>query len=395
MTDAPSPLPPAAAAPRAMVFVRDAAAQDVIRRSLSELGVTDAVFAAGDIAAAIADGSNRSALQLLIVDLGGAADPLAQVSTLMDGCSPSTGVIVLGESNDLSLYRHLKDAGVSEYIFKPLVGALVTKACKRVLTGEHEREAAPVGQLVLVMGVRGGAGATSIAVRTALRLSQSPPRPVLLLDLYYRFGDAALQLDATPNMALCEALQSVERVDPLFIERGVIHVSDRLDLMASLDDLAHPLAFNEETLLTLIEHLQRRYRYVVVDVPGSHASLFLNVLKLPSTLLLVSDGRLASARDVRRWRAALGPDTPERRTLHILNRGGAPGALSVEDFTRAVGQAPDAVIAESREIALATNMGVHARPDCPELMRGLAPVFQHISGAPVEPQRSLLSRLLG
>jgi len=70
--------------------------------------------------------------------------------------------------------------------------------------------ASPTGKLILVMGARGGVGATTMAVRIASGLAEHPPRPVLLVDLDLQFGDAVLQLDATPSHALREALEKGE-----------------------------------------------------------------------------------------------------------------------------------------------------------------------------------------
>ena len=55
----------------------------------------------------------------------------------------------------------------------------------------------------------------------------------MLVDLNMDSGDAALELAASPTNALHEALESPERVDKLFLERGALHAGDRLDLLAS------------------------------------------------------------------------------------------------------------------------------------------------------------------
>ena len=383
LTDAPKP--------RALIYARDKESESIIRQSLAGLGVTDAEFRPGGVKTATAEIPSLGPFPLLIVDADG-QNPMASIPELMSACSPSTGVIVLGEADDLSLYRHLRDAGVSDYIFKPLVSSLVTKACSRILNGAHERDGAPQGELITVMGVRGGVGATTIAVRTAWELARSP-RPVVMLDLQIRFGDAALQLDVAPNDALRVALESVERVDPLFIERGVIHVSDRLDLMASMAPLEKQPQFSEDAVLQLLAQFQQHYRYVVLDVPIMTTGLMPRALQLASTFVLVSDGRLASAREVRRWREVLGDDVPGRPVLHILNRHGSPGELPLEDFAKAAGQPPDMVIPFARDIAIASNLGIGARPDCPELQRGLAPLIQRVAGQAPPHGRPLLARL--
>jgi pilus assembly protein CpaE len=397
----PTSLPSSASMPHAMVYVRDSDSEGLIRQALSDLGVSDAAFRAGGMAKAIADLSAGPSPRLLIVDVSDLADPTEPMAQLIGLCHPSTGVVVIGQSNDIRLYRALKDAGAAEYFFKPLVTALVSRACGAILNNEQEptqgqgQPSPRTGRLILVMGARGGVGVTSIAVRTAWRLSMHPPRQVVLVDLDLQCGDAVLQLDATPNHALREALDRADRVDDLFLERGIIHITDRLDLFAALEPLDQDPTFTEDALLSLLDTLRRRYRYVVVDIPTHRAVALKRVFHLPSLIMLVSDAGLASAREVARLRQLLGPNSPERTVMHILNKKGAAGALTLEDFTRGAGQAPDVIIPWSREIAVAANLGVKIKPDCPALDHALGPVFARVAGEGAESSHKLFSKWLG
>ena len=382
--------------PRAMVVLRDQDSEGVVRQALSDLGADDTVFTIGNAAAALAAVSGRHSPELLIVDVSEEADPVDRVRDLVGACEPTTNVVVVGETNDIRLYRELKLAGAAEYFFKPLVTATVARTCRAILSEGYQQPQSRTGRLVFVAGVRGGVGGTTVAVRTALRLSEHPPRPVMMLDLDVQGGDAALQLDTTPNQALTEALERAERVDDLFLERGIIHVTDRLDLLASLAPVEQPASFRDEAVVTLLDILTRRYRYVVVDVPAHMAVALWPALHLPSTLLLVSDARLVGARDVARWREAIGPNSAERTTLQVLNMAGAPGSLQVEEFARGAGQPPDVVIPYSRELAAASRFGARRQGDWGVLDHGLGPVFRHLTGEPEEPSRpSLLKRMVG
>jgi pilus assembly protein CpaE len=94
--------------------------------------------------------------------------------------------------------------------------------------------------------------------------------------------------------------------------------------------------------------------------------------------------------------ALIGPNTPERTTMHILNRNGSPGSLPIAEFTRGSGAAPDVAVPWSRQIALAVNQGVKAAPDCPVLDNALAPLFARVAGEGIhEPVRSWFQKLLG
>lgn len=383
------------APPSVMVFVRDSDSEGVIRSALNDLGIAQAAFANGGVQMAVVELRKQPSPRLLVVDVSGESDPLPLISELAEVCDPSTGVIVVGETNDIRFYRYLKDSGVVEYFFKPLVSNLITRAFNAILTGSAESRGSRTGKLIFALSVRGGAGATTIAVRSAWHLAEARQRRVLLVDLDLHAGDAALQLDSTPTHALREALEHPERVDDLFLERGVIRVTPRFGLFASLEPFDEAIAYQEEAILSLLANLLRRYRYVFVDLPGTLAPMLSHVLHLPSMCLLVSDTSLVSARDVRRWRERIGPNNPERSTLHILNKNGAHGGLPLDQFARAAGQEPDIVIDYEREIGLSSTLGVKGMTNCVALTRALAPVLRHVAGEPVEQERTLLSRIFG
>lgn len=383
----------AAPAPAAMAFARDRDSESIIRQCFNDVGVANGMIMSGDVHAAIEELAHSTSPRLLIVDISGTTDPIDALKHLADVCDPNTGVLVIGDRNDISLYRQLKDTGVVEYFFKPLVAQLVMRACNGVLTGNQETKGASTGRLTCVLGVRGGVGATTIAVHASWNLAEGRRRRTMLLDLDLLGGDAALLLDNAPTHALREALEHPERVDEVYLDRAVARVSDRLMLLASLEPLTEPVAPDEASVLSLIEKLQRRYRYVFVDLPGASAPWLTRVLALPSTIILVSDGTLSSARDLNRWRDKLGPNGPDRTTLHVLNRSGADGSLPQAEFVRAVGQPPDIVVPFDRDVARSAHLGAKALEKSSTVRNALAPLFQHLVGDAVVERKSLLSRL--
>lgn len=388
-------LVPSAVQPAAMVFVRDRNSEGVVRQCLSDLGVPGVEFHDGGVNAAITELSRRSSPRLLIIDISGVENPVARINELADVCGPGTAPVIIGETNDITLYRDLRAAGVVEYYFKPLVSSLVMSTCNSILTGSPERRGARTGKLVFVLSVRGGAGGTTIAASAVWHLAEELQRQVMLLDLDLHCGDAALQLDARPSHALREALEHPERVDDLFLERGVIHVTDRLSLLASLESFNEVFRPEEDAVLSLLGNLLHRYRYVFVDLPTTLAPLMMRVLHLPSTCLLVSDGSLVSARDVARWRENIGPNSPERSTIHILNKSGADGSLPDAEFIRAAGRAPDLTISYEREIGAAANLGIRGVQKCTALQAGLMPIYRLLTGEGQEAPRSFWKRLFG
>lgn len=368
------------AGPVAVVFVRDRATESVIRQCLNDLAVSGAEFRTGGVVDAIAEVASRPPPRLLIVDVQGIKNPVPIVRDLAGTCKGRTGLVVIGEYNDTALYRSLRAVGVAEYYFKPLVPTLLKKTCNAIITGIVEKPASATGKLVFVLGVCGGAGATTIAAATAWHVAETHKRRVALLDLDLQFGSAALQLGAAPGHALREALQHPELVDEPFLDRGMARVGEWLEVMAALESLDETPLPEEAAILSLLERLQRRCRYVFIDIPLTSALHLMPVLRLPGTLLLVSTGTRACARDIVRLRERIGPNNAERATVHILNKAAPSENLSENEFARAAGAPPDIVIPYAREITAASHLGARVLEKCSALQRGLAPLYRQISG---------------
>ena len=380
--------------PTAMAYLLDADSEGVVRRSFADLGFVDAHVQRGSIDAAIDELSRRGSPRYLILDISGISEPLPRIGRLAEVCDPGTEVIVVGERNDIVLYRDLKSVGVAEYFYKPLIGNVLSRSLVDISNGTRTQHPSRSGKLVIVLGVRGGVGATTIATNLAWYIAEIRQSGVLLLDLDLHAGDAALQLHAQPSHALREALDDPQRIDELFLERGVVTVGGRLGLLAGLEPLSDRLAPNEDTVLPLLQKLLTHYRYVLVDLPPETALSLPSLLHMPATVLVVGDGSLAGIRDVGRWREFLGPNSPERTVLHVLNKKNTEGALPEEEMLRVIAP-PDVSIRWDRKILGAAVLGTKSVQERSAIREGMAALALRLSGTAVEAERPLWKRIFG
>jgi pilus assembly protein CpaE len=379
-------------APLAVAYLLDADSEGVIRRCFTDLGYVDGRIVRGSIDTASEELAHSGWPRFLIVDVSGIGDPLPRINHLAEVCDLATEVIVIGDRNDIVLYRDLKAAGVAEYFFKPLLGSLVSRTLAAIATGTRVQPPSRTGRLVFLIGVRGGVGVTTVATNLAWYLAEARERRVLLLDLDLQNGDAALQLDVQPSHALREALEDPARVDELFLERAVANVTNRLALLAGLEPLSDQVAPNENAFVDLLQKLLPHYRYVFVDLPRNTAQLLPKLLHMPSTVLLVSDGGIASARDVGRWRSKIGPNTPERTLLHVLNKHGADGDLPDMERLRMI-PSPEICIRWDRQIMNAATLGTKNVQTSHAIREGMSALSLQLSGGAAEETPTLWKRI--
>src|SRR5262249_30885579 len=143
--------------------------------------------------------------KVLIVDVSDSNKPLSAMLPIIAAFAEDTRVIAIGAVNDINLYREMIEAGISEYLVKPLsdraLDSALTRAQERKVAAAvavaPEAKAAPeTGKrsLIAVMGTRGGVGASTTAMNLAWLFANEHKRETMLVDLDLHCGTVALAL---------------------------------------------------------------------------------------------------------------------------------------------------------------------------------------------------------
>jgi pilus assembly protein CpaE len=311
-------------------FVADAETERVLRGCLTQLAFADPPVARGGIAKAIETLGVERSPNILIVDISGIDLPISQVHALAEACEPGVTVIAIGNRNEIGLYRDLLQAGVTEYIVKPLNAQLLSKALgARAAPGAGSPIHQKLGSTVAVIGARGGVGTTTLAVNLAWYLANRQSRRVALVDLDLHNGDCALALNIKPTPGLREALVNPTRVDNTLLERVMTPVGERLFVLSSEEPLRDHVQFTAEAVETLVLALREQFHYIILDVPRTPEPPYQRALDTADFRIIVGDQTLRSMRDAMRLRSGLRESDAAHRTLFVVNRHGESGRRGV------------------------------------------------------------------
>jgi pilus assembly protein CpaE len=372
-------------------YLNDHESCEALRAATKALEFTATVHT-GTVNTAIKALDGARSPNVLVVDLSGIDFELAAMEALANVCEPNVRVIAIGERNDIFLYRRLKSIGVAEYLYKPVNQEYFEQALRDVTGRSSQRSKARLGKLVVAVGASGGLGTTTLAVNLASHLSTVARRRVALLDLDLFSETTSLLLNTVPNAALCEALDNPERVDNKFLERAMLQVSERLDVLGSDGEKIPVNGLTPDGVRIVMEHLQSLYHYTVVDIPTSVASANPALLVGADTVFVVCDGALASARNAARLIRTLTPSCP---TLHtVLNRAGAPGQISMAEIETVLGRRPDLVVPFlPKNFANAAILGTPAISGNHRVKVAIGRLAREVSGQDAS-RSSLLDRIL-
>lgn len=286
-----------------VAFVGDAGNTEIMRRYVSQRMLPHAVVEQGTIETAIDHlVKMERAPQQLVVDISRYDTPLSELAQLAEVCDPSVDVYVLGDRNDVGLYRSLLQLGIRDYLVKPLTVDLLTRTLGDGAAGRSEPvQGTRTGKVISLVGARGGVGVSTIAVHLGRALAEHKHRRVALVDLDLYGGAINLLLGLQGNQGLIDVLGNVQRLDPQYMERTLVKHSNRLFVLSCELDYTERFEPVPGALGQLIEILKHYFHYVLLDLPrpgNLPPALSEEVLDQSKLVYLVADQTVHSARRV-------------------------------------------------------------------------------------------------
>jgi pilus assembly protein CpaE len=375
-------------APRAMdarrpilAFVLDQESEGVARAALADLLTAPSDIQRGSVEDAIARLARERSPHVLLVDLGDRELPISDIARLAEVCEPGVDVIAVGVRNEVGFYRDLLQAGVSDYLVRPLTAELMRRAVLGVIDGAPSRAEPKLGKVIALIGSRRGVGTTTISANLAWHLAEKRSRRVALVDLDLSAGDCALLLNVKPSSGLRQALEAPERIDMVFIERAMTRLGDKLFVMSAEEPFADDIMIEWPALDVLLRALQREFHYIVIDVPRSARRLWPMLSEGGAMRIIVADRVLSSLRDVRRFRKE-GGRPAAGQTLLLINRAGELGraGMAAQEFAAAAELAPVATVPFDPAVAFAADCGIPAAAGQKRLGTAIAALAGEISG---------------
>jgi pilus assembly protein CpaE len=190
-------------------------------------------------------------------------------SGIHTSASSRTTLIALSSQENPELILQAMRAGCTEYLTKPVqverLAELLRKLRERWLA-MAQRSAHPAGRVLAFMGVRGGAGATTIAVHLGSLLARRQARKTLIVDQHPYLGHVALMFGLDGHSYnFYELLQNISRLDLTLLKSYVAHHSSGADVLPSPGLLSEMVKVDGDVLGRAIRFVAGVYDFVLVD----------------------------------------------------------------------------------------------------------------------------------
>ena len=269
---------------------------------------------------------------------------LGQLEELAEYCDAGTKVVVLGKLNDIVLYRQLIARGVSEYLVAPFGVVDFIQAISQLFSVPGAKA---LGQVIAVVGAKGGVGASTVAHNLAWSLASVTEMATIIADFDLAFGTAGLDYNQDPPQGVAEAVFAPDRVDAVLVDRLLSKCGEKLSLLAAPATLDRVLDFDEASFDSLLDAMRGSTPWIVVDVPHLWSGWARRILVSADDVIVVASPDLANLRNAKNLidnvKGARLNDAPPRLVLNGVGMLKRP-EIAAAEFAKAVEADPIAII---------------------------------------------------
>lgn len=354
----------------------------------------------GGLDAAIAYLQENQTPNLLILESSAPnATMIAQIDELASHCDEGVQVMVIGNTNDIGLYRQLMSRGVSEYLVPPVAPVQIVRSISQLFA---DPDAPFVGKSISVIGAKGGVGASTLAHNLAWALSESAGVNTALIDLDLSFGTTALDFNHENQQTIADALLAPERVDDVVVSKLLAKVTDRLSLFTAPATVSQIMDIPASSYTSIIDTVRRVMPYVVLDMPHAWNEWTYATLLGSDEVILVCQPDLASLRNgkniIDELKAQRPNDAPPKLVVNMMGVPKRP-EIPAKDFAAAIDVEPSIVLPFDPQLfGTASNNGqmISETDASAEASMAVDQLAGALTGrAVVQQQKSLLMKLLG
>ena len=270
--------------------------------------------------------------EVVLVDVN-SEDPQRAIRTieLIRATTSDIAIFAIGEMrNPMAIVGSMR-AGAGEFIDRNTGTEGLLEAFTRFSAARSKSRSTGKARVFTVINAKGGSGATTLAVNTAVALQQHGQ--TILVD-FSPIGHAALHLNARPTFSVMDALQNLHRMDASLLEGLMTSTKDGLHLLAGPQQ-PYTTAPAAAELARLFDLLVSHYQYVVVDCSGRMDQTTRLLSDLSNVVLMVAQTDVVSLWSASRIRSFLEEGNGRKHLRLVMNRYKKIPGFSEEDVERA------------------------------------------------------------
>lgn len=212
-------------------------------------------------------------------------------------------LIALGSTDSPDLILQAMQAGVTEYVGKPIQADALGAAIERVMRKsgrQAEQRVRTPGEIMLVFSAKGGTGSTTVAANLATELHKLSRKRTLLVDLDLELGESALVMGIEPKFSVVDLVRNFHRVDSRLLASYIERHETGLEILAAPYQPADYEAVSADRVRQVLQFLKQHFDYVVIDAPKTFTPATMGAFGEADRVYLVTTADIPSLRNLTR-----------------------------------------------------------------------------------------------
>ncbi len=260
---------------------------------------------------------------VVFLDLGRDPEPFFSFGAQVRRARPATKLVVCSSASppNHQLLLEAMRCGVQDFLPKPVDADSVKEMLTRFAQDLDIKDTSALDRLIIIMGAKGGVGATTVAVNLGVQLSTYAHKHVALLDFARPLGNVHLLLDMHPKFSVRDAVDNMDRLDSHFFAGLMTRHKTKLEVLGGATQPEEWQSIAVPPLERVVNVAQNNFDIVLVDMGSQFSSEWSSMLRAARMILIVAEANVPALWTLERRLLALkgfGVD-PDRARV-IINR---------------------------------------------------------------------------
>jgi len=212
-------------------------------------------------------------------------------------------------------------SGVQDFLPKPINAEVLIQLLSGFSSEIDVRARPSVEKLIVIMGSKGGVGATTVAVNLGVQLTTFAKKRVVLLDFARPLGNVHLLLDLHPRFSVRDAVENMDRLDSHFFAGLLTTHKTKLEILGGITQPEEWQRIEINSLERVVNVAQSTADVVLLDMGAQFSSEWSSILRMARMILIVAEANVPALWTLERRLLALkGFGIEPDRARIIINR---------------------------------------------------------------------------
>lgn len=276
-------------------------------------------------------------------------DPVlgTKLAQFLAEANPNRRLIAAGVTNTPEFLMTVMQAGISEYLSKPLNPEVLDAAIARTRrklgaarsSGTPAAERREPGKLMAFFSAKGGSGSTTVSTNLGIQIHRLTGKRTVIVDLDLELGEVALFLGVEPRFSFVDLARNFHRMDAGLLASFIECHDSGVHLLSAPYHPEKAEAVTGDQIRQILQFLKQHYDYVVVDTSNSFTARTMATFEQADEIYLVANIDLPSLRNIQRCQHLLERMGEKGQTVRlVVNRYSTDNDITLEDVERSLNQ---------------------------------------------------------